>query len=257
VGVVLEPKGVNGFNATVDWWDIKLNGAIAQIGAQSVIDTCIATGDRDFCNRIHRDPNGSLWLGNGQIDDRQANIGGLHVRGIDVGADYSAHLGHLGSAIIEFRGSYVLHWITDKGGLSAPYDCVGRFGDPCGIQPRWKHSARATWNARLGPSLSLQWRHTGGMNLAALDPKFNLTNTVSTADTKLAAQDYFDVTTVFRVGKQFELRLGVNNVLDRQPPLIVRNTAAGGGPANGNTYPEWYDALGRYIFASAAMNFRP
>jgi outer membrane receptor protein involved in Fe transport len=49
----------------------------------------------------------------------------------------------------------------------------------------------------------------------------------------------------------------VNNIFDRQPPRIVRNTAAGVGPVNGNTYPEWYDALGRYIFASVTMSFRP
>jgi iron complex outermembrane recepter protein len=80
---------------------------------------------------------------------------------------------------------------------------------------------------------------------------------VSPAGKALPAQDYFDVATVFRVNKQLTLRFGVNNVLDREPPLIVRNTAAGGGPVNGNTYPEWYDALGRFIFASVTMNLGP
>jgi len=80
---------------------------------------------------------------------------------------------------------------------------------------------------------------------------------VSAANTKLPVQDYFDLVSRFRIRKELELRLGVNNIFDRQPPLVVRNTAAGGGPANGNTYPEWYDALGRYLFASAMINFRP
>ena len=48
-------------------------------------------------------------------------------------------------------------------------------------------------------SVSLQWRHMGGVKLAALDPKFNLTDEVSPAYTKLRAQDYFDVATVFKV----------------------------------------------------------
>jgi len=95
------------------------------------------------------------------------------------------------------------------------------------------------------------------VTLAALDPKFNLTDSVSAANARLAAQDYFDLATRIRIRKEVELRLGVNNIFDRQPPRIVRNTAAGVGPVNGNTYPEWYDALGRYIFASATMNFRP
>jgi outer membrane receptor protein involved in Fe transport len=62
---------------------------------------------------------------------------------------------------------------------------------------------------------------------------------------------------VFRIRNGLEVRIGVNNVLDRQPPLVVSNTAAGDGPYNGNTYPEWYDPLGRYIFASVTAAFKP
>ncbi|MFL6733289.1 MAG: TonB-dependent receptor, partial [Sphingomicrobium sp.] len=134
--------------------------------------------------------------------------------------------------------------------------CVGLFGAPCGMQPRWKHTARATWDAPHGMTLSLQWRHIGGVKLAALDPKFNLTDQVSPGHTKLRPHDYFDLTTVFRVRKGFELRLGVNNLLDRQPPLVVGNTAAGDGPYNANTYPTWYDPLGRYVFASVAVDLK-
>ena len=257
IGIVVKPRFLRGLNATIDWWDIKLTGAISQIGAQAIADSCIASGDPLFCSRIHRDPNGSLWLGNGHVDNRLANLGGLKVRGIDGSADYSIRLGRMGSANFDFRGSYVLRWSVDHGGLSTPYDCAGLFGDPCGMQPRWRHTTRATWDAPHGVSLSLQWRHLGGVKLAALDPKFNLTDDFSPANTKLRAQDFFDVVTAFRVKRRFELRLGVNNLLDRQPPLVVINTAAGEGPFDGNTYPEWYDPLGRYVFASVSVKLNP
>jgi outer membrane receptor protein involved in Fe transport len=248
---------LRGFNATIDWWDIKLKGAVSRIGAQAIVDSCVASGDPIFCDRIHRDPNGSLWLGNGYVDDRQANIGALKVRGIDGSADYYVRLGRFGSANFDFRGAYVLRWIVDNGGLSTPYDCAGLFGAPCAMQPRWKHSARAIWDSPHGVSVSLQWRHLGGVKLAALDPKFNLTNDVSPGYTKLQPQDYFDIATIFRVRNGFELRVGVNNVLDRQPPLVVGNTAGGGGPFNANTYPTWYDPLGRFVFASLSLDLRP
>ena len=257
IGLVLEPRFLRGFNATLDWWNIKLDGAIAQIDAQTIIDTCVASGDPIFCSRIHRDLNGSLWLTNGYVDARNLNIGGFQIHGIDVGTDYSARLGRFGSANFQFRGSYVLKWIVDNGGLSTPYDCAGLFGDPCGIRPRWRHSARATWNAPIGVSLSLDWRHIGGTKLAALNPLFNQTEFVSAADTELHSQNYFDLTTVFRVQKRYEIRLGVNNVLDRQPPRIIGNTPAVGAFPNGNTNSEWYDALGRYIFAAVAINLKP
>jgi outer membrane receptor protein involved in Fe transport len=62
---------------------------------------------------------------------------------------------------------------------------------------------------------------------------------------------------VFRVNRDFELRLGVNNVLDRQPPLVVSNTPAGDGPFNADTYPTWYDPLGRYVFAGLSVALKP
>ena len=256
-GIVLGPGFLPGLNAAIDWWDIKLEGAVSTIGAQTIVDNCIANGDPIFCSRIHRDPNGSLWLGNGHVDNRQANLGSLKVRGVDGSADYSVQLGRLGAAHFEFRGAYVLRWIVDNGGLSTPHDCAGLFGAPCGMQPRWRHTARATFNTAHGISISLQWRHVGRVKLAALDPKFNLTDDVSPGHTKLQPHDYFDVATAIWVRKGLELRIGVNNLLDRQPPLIVSNTAAGDGPFNGNTYPQWYDPLGRYIFAAASVHLKP
>jgi len=256
IGIVLQPRILRGFNATIDWWDIRLKGAISKIGAQAIVDSCIASGDPIFCSRIHRDPNGSLLKGDGHVDNSLANLGALKVRGIDGSADFSLLLGRLGSANLGFRGTYVLRWVIDNGGLSRPYDCAGLFGAPCGMQPRWRHTARATWDPFRPVSLSVQWRHMGGAKLAALDPKFNLTDQVSPGHATLRAQDYFDIATVFTVRKDLELRLGVNNLLDRQPPLVIGNTAAGDGPYNSNTYPTWYDPLGRYIFASVSVDLK-
>src|SRR6185369_14899727 len=102
VGMVLQPRFLRGFSATIDWWGIRLKGAISRIGAQAILDSCIASGDPIFCSRIHRDPNGSLFLANGHVDNRQANLGGFKVRGIDGIADYSVPMGRLGSANFEF-----------------------------------------------------------------------------------------------------------------------------------------------------------
>jgi len=42
----------------------------------------------------------------------------------------------------------------------------------------------------------------------------------------------------------------VNNVLDTVPPLLDTNSFGISAPAfgNGNTFPELYDPLGRYMF---------
>ena len=49
-------------------------------------------------------------------------------------------------------------------------------------------------------------------------------------------------------------RLGINNILDKDPPLVGQDTC----PAvfcNGNTFPQVYDTLGRYVFLGLTADF--
>lgn len=264
VGIVLEPRFLPAFNLTVDWYDISLKGAIEEIGAQTIMDTCIATGDPRFCSRIHRDSTGSLWLTPaGFIDDTNANIGALKVRGIDASASYTRDLGRFGSANVEILGSRLIRSVIDNGGLSNPYDCAGLYGFPCTYPlPKWRHTARLTWRPRGAPAISLHWRYVGRTSLAALKPEFPLLqNDVSPLETRIRPQNYFDLTALMSFKRRYVLRLGVRNVFDRSPPLVTSGNPAcfgGAGPfCNGNTFPQLYDPVGRYIFAGVTMNFKP
>jgi outer membrane receptor protein involved in Fe transport len=63
------------------------------------------------------------------------------------------------------------------------------------------------------------------------------------------------------VGDHYQFRLGINNLLDKAPPIIGSNgtgsniNACPGIYCNGNTFPGTYDALGRYIFAGVTLDF--
>ncbi len=254
LGVVLEPRFLPGLNATVDWWDIDLNGAIQQIDAQIIVDTCIASADPLFCRRINRDADGSLFLSpQGFVDDRLANIGSVKVRGIDVGVNYNRELGQIGSASVGFLGSYLDRFIVDNGGLSTPQDCAGKYGFLCGSPtPRWRHKARLTWEGQQGVALSFHWRHIGRMSvkpIPGLPPPGPLS-------ARLPAQNYFDLSALVRFQRKLVLRFGVNNIFDREPPLVPFGEGGGSGSGNynGNTYPQWYDPLGRFFFAGFTFN---
>ena len=53
----------------------------------------------------------------------------------------------------------------------------------------------------------------------------------------------------------------MNNIFDREPPIIGANggnTMINACPAvvcTGNTFPNVYDAMGRYIFAGVTLDF--
>jgi len=262
IGVVLEPRFLPRFNATIDWFDIDIKGAVEVIGAQEIMDTCVATGDPVFCGRIHRDSNGTLWqTPQGFVDDTGANIGERTSRGIDISANYAIDLGRFGSVNMEMFGSRLIKAVTDNGGLSTPFDCTGLYGFPCNFPlPKWRHTARLTWQVRDGPSISLNWRHVGKVTLAALNPASGLLEDVSPLESEVKPQDYFDVTTLFPVKRAYVLRIGVRNVFDRAPPIVTSlNPACFStiGGCNGNTFPQLYDPLGRYVFASVTVDLKP
>ena len=83
-----------------------------------------------------------------------------------------------------------------------------------------------------------------------------LANPFSPHDERISAQNYFDLTALFPVTKAYEFRLGITNIFDREPPIV--GTGFGACPlpyCNGNTYPQVYDALGRYFFAGVTVDF--
>ena len=247
-GLVLEPAFLRGFTATIDWWEIRLEEAVEYVVGDTIMANCIGTADPVFCERIHRDANGSLWLSpEGFIDTRLFNIGSLKLQGIDIGINYRRDLGRIGSVTLGFNGSYLDKYIVDNGGLSESFDCAGRYGFDCFDPiPEWRHTARLTWEGRQGISVSLNWRYTSELSYRPFPDEVPL------VPLKIPAQSFFDLAAVFSLEPHYALRLGVNNIFDREPPLTLPCVSFA---CNGNTFPQWYDALGRNFFAGFTLNF--
>ncbi|HEX8641382.1 MAG TPA: TonB-dependent receptor, partial [Allosphingosinicella sp.] len=257
VGVVIQPRFVPRFALTIDWFDIQVENAIQALGADNIITSCISTGDPFFCNLINRAPNGSLWLSQeGYIIDLQENIGGVSTRGIDIGASYSMDIGSFGNLGFNFQGTWLDELITDQG-FGVEFDCVGFFGNQCGTpNPEWRHTARLTWQHPDGYGLTARWRYFGSVDVDDLseDPDLASSTPPLAANERLSSVNYLDLALSFRVGDHYNFRLGVNNILDRDPPLNGSQVCPA-GPCNGNTWAQVYDALGRYVFAGVTLDF--
>ena len=68
------------------------------------------------------------------------------------------------------------------------------------------------------------------------------------------SRDYLDLMLMYQWSKGITVRLGANNVLDKDPP-IVPTTSIPPPFFNGNTYPQVYDTLGRYLFLNITADF--
>ena len=259
-GVVLQPRFIPRFSLTVDYYDIKVTNAIQRIGADTIITTCLNTANPTLCGLIKRNPVGSLWLTNdGFVRDLQRNIGGVSTKGIDVNAAYSHDIGAIGDVSLSFVGTYLDELITDTG-VSKPYDCSGLYGTQCGVPaPKWRHKARIGFNSPEGFGLSFQWRYAGPVSVDYTSSNPSLNGPFLAFGSKLPSQSYFDLASTIRIDKRFTFRIGMNNMLDREPPLVTSGiggaqSACGAVTCNGNTYPAVYDALGRYVYAGISLD---
>jgi outer membrane receptor protein involved in Fe transport len=263
-GFVFTPTFVSGLTLAVDWYNIKIADKIGGIGADTIINNCIATHDPSFCDLIVRAPgSGSLWLGpNGFIINTNLNAGETETSGVDVEGNYRVDLADwgmegAGGLTLNFIGTYLdKYTVTPPGG--AAQECAGVYGPSCsgavstfGGQPLpdWRHKLRVTWDAPWsGFSLSGTWRHINEVPLEDAD------TSVLVTDLLLDAKDYFDLSGTWDIRENVTFRAGVNNVFDEDPPLNGGSSCPS-GPCNGNTWPGLYDAVGRYIFFGVSADF--
>ena len=96
--------------------------------------------------------------------------------------------------------------------------------------------------------LSFTWRHYGAVTGLA---QANQEMPNGQLDEELPAEDYFDLAANWAITEKAGVTLGINNVLDDNPSI----SGAVGTTGNGNTFPQTYDALGRYVFLRATVDF--
>ena len=180
----------------------------------------------------------------------------------------------MGSLSTNFIGTWTKSWKLSPSAVSVPasFDCAGLFGTTCGSPyPTWKHKMRVTWATPWDVDISLAWRHIGTVNLDAntLDPLLGGPGNTTCAggvvvhgqadcvDNTIDAFNYFDLAAVWNVSEGVEIRGGINNLFDKEPPILDQGslgvTPIPFGAAN--TFPGTYDPLGRNIFLGGTIKF--
>lgn len=257
VGFVWTPRSPAGLSVTADYYDIEIDETISSFAPDDVIRACASTGNADLCKLIHRDQLGTLWLTpQAFTESTDQNIGKLTARGIDVSAVYPWNIGGAGFIMLQLLGSSIL-----ENRLITPltdYDCAGFMGNQCGIpSPAWRHRVRATWNTNFKATFSLGWRYLHGVKNDDLSDDEDLGNPslvqrlALNGSDKFPAFNWFDLAATYKFRDKIRLTAGVNNILDKEPPLGAGLSDIDFGPG----YYGTYDPLGRAIYANLQFEF--
>jgi iron complex outermembrane receptor protein len=260
-GLAFQPSFAPGLRLQVDYFDISIEDAIQNPNADFTLLLCAQNGDPLTCSRINRDGDGSLWQSNnGFIVDTFQNIGEIATKGIDLDVSYQFEIGSAGSLGLDLVATRLESLeFTPQPGVT--YDCAGLYGSICGVPaPEWRHKMDATWRTPWsGIDLTLSWRYFDAVNQDSQDANefLSFLGTASgqdATDAELGSRSYIDLTGSVTLADKYTLRVGVNNLLDKDPPLNGAN-ACPTGPCNGNTWPQVYDAIGRQIFGLVTIDF--
>lgn len=241
-GVVANP--LDNLNFTVDYWDIELEDVIGAIGAELIVNECGKTGLAVFCDKIQRSPgSGSLWVGTGRVTDLNVNLAGRHWRGIDMSANYNMEVAD-GDLSVSLIGTYMLKKEYDPlPGTDSKYDCVSNLDNSCFAQPKWRHVMTFRYDSGDFWDVTLKWRFFGAVE------DYTGKDTL-VKDSGISSQSYLDLKGGFTINDYTSVLVGVNNILDREPPMV-----GGTLSTNGNAIAGFYDTLGRNLHASVTFKF--
>ncbi len=250
-GLVFSPELLSGLTVSIDYFDIEVEDLVGSVNPNLAMGNCLATGSDYFCDLIKRGQGGSLYLfDDGYFQRFNINTGSLETKGFDLATDYAFEVGDMGDVKVNFVGTYLDEFTSTPlpdSTSSEVYDCKGLYAGLCGRpRPEWRHKMLMSWATPYDLSLSLTWRYVSAVDIAQTSSQQALVGSFAQVNKTLGARNYFDLSAGYVLNDQASIRLGINNILDRDPPLTTSSAIEDGG--NGNTYPQFYDAVGRTIF---------
>jgi len=241
VGLVLRPDFVlPALNLSFDYYDIKVDGAIGQVGSQTIANRCLA-GATEFCPLITRNSAGQVTL----INDRLQNVNGLATRGLDIEATYRTRIGGDNSLDLRLLATKVFKLsTTDSAGSTDRAGQTGFRASTTPGVPDWIVDGIA--NLRVGPATITghgRYIPKGKFNADFVGPEdegyaVTLANSINT--NRVAGRFYADMTLTWAVDaglSKMEFFGAVRNMFDKDPPIAPS--------AVGITNQVLFDQIGR------------
>lgn len=249
LGIVVNPPSLRALSLSVDYYNITIANAIDFTPPQVTLDQCFLvdkSATSPACSSIVRNANGQISGGVAiGVPEREGNTASLKTDGIDVDLSYHGGNRNAFNYAIDYAGTYTLNFKKQSSPETASIQCAGRFGSSCNLEPipHYKH----TLSVDLGygaVSFNTRWRYLGAVREDA---------GTDILVSRIKAVSYFDETASIDVDNRFTLRLGVQNLFDKKPPIV--GDTVGNDFNTGSTFPVFYDVLGRSYFAGFSAKF--
>jgi iron complex outermembrane receptor protein len=227
-GMVLRPSFISGLNLSIDYYDIKVSGAIDALTGPATSTAC--KNLNLLCDKIIFNANGSI----NTIFANFQNLSQLHAEGLELVADY--RFDALGGRVdLQLNANYVIDLSTiGATGLVTELDnWTGNNGSVTNIQgvPRYKIDALIAYTIG-NVTLTTQHRYIpkgilDPTKIAPGDPGYDINNPNSVNLNYVDARYYLNLAAKVKLpdiglGGDFEIYGSINNVFDKDEPSTLR-----------------------------------
>jgi len=258
IGLVWTPS--QQLSVTLDYWNVEINDAIEIPTVQDIFEGCYSAERNpnyvvnDLCVLASgRHPLDGTYNGIGGqgIFLPRTNSGFRQKTGLDLGIRF----GHsLPSMLGRMQYAWDISKVTKDKSQTIPTsivrDCLGYYSTTCSLSHDLRSTLRSTWTV-ADFSVNLTWRYYGGIDV---EPLAEVARRYFEPYRHIASYSYFDLAASWNAPLNLTFSLSVNNLLDKNPP-IVGNSIGSDRQNAGNTFPQWYDGLGRYYNVGVTYRF--
>jgi len=283
LGLVFTPSFLRGFGLSVDYYDIKIKGAIGNVTSQQTVDRCF-TGTLELCQRLQavvRDPSGaSQTIAFGSPGFTQAAGPGPNVteylvgiqpfnflqqrsRGLDLEVSYRFPLSRFAGGLpgtVNLRG-FATRYLenSESNGIDRPTDTVGQ--NTGSGPPKWNYRATLGYDLdRFSMQLTGRGLSAGVYNNQWIECQTTCpaTGTIirTIQNNHINGAFYLDAYFAYTIpvrGSDAQLYFRVANLLDKDP------TRVGKGPSDNSNVDTGinqtlYDFLGRRFTVGLRFN---
>lgn len=249
VGIVWTPEFdfVKRAQVSVDYYKIDVEGYIGENTPQEILDGCYVLGNTAQCSQINRIGGGLTISGSG-VEAFTTNLSYLKTSGVEIAYNFGFDLGGYGA--LDFHGNINRYIDVEQlsSSVSQVLDCNGFYGTNCAPQHELQVNKRATWSYE-DYSVSLLWRY-----LSRIDRERGQAAAVYEPFRSIASYSYFDLFANYHATSNVSFSIGVDNLFDKEAP-VVGGESGSTSANNGNTFPAYYDVLGRTYRFSVNLKF--
>jgi iron complex outermembrane recepter protein len=254
LGLVVTPHWVQNLSFSTDYWNVHIRNAILDGGVDpnSLIAACYNQGLQSACDTITRGATGDITA----VQTPNINFGYENAQGIDFDLTYG-----FDSAMIGIQGFAPGHWQIsgdaqyllrddEENPDGSVNQQAGTYNSTLGkVEPRWKARLSADYEQDAW-SANLAERYYGGIKNDS--PGTCLGDGVGACDytgNEAAGVFYTDVSATYNY-KNVRVTVGVDNLFDKDPPVITGDLCSCNGPSTGG-----YDFTGRFIYMKGSVKF--